>query len=150
MGYILHLKGMLFNNSTDVLSFFLNVKQKLICTMYEVKNLCGFLKKITIVLTVRHADTKKSKRKYTKKTYSKSLHLIVQLHLAGLNGLVGASLISKGLVGISQLLLHQPPSTVSLLQHSASLLQSILVGMGFAISSNKIVMSNFLGLLNIL
>merc|ERR1719300_1826683 len=78
------------------------------------------------------------------------LHLRVQLHLAALDGLVGASLVSQGLIGVSKLLLNHPSGTVSLFQESAGLLQSILVSIGLAVSSNEVVMSNLLGSLGIL
>merc|ERR1719336_818749 len=68
------------------------------------------------------------------------LDLRLQLHLCSLDGLVGAL----------ELLLHHTASTVSLLQESAGLLKSILVGVGLALSIDQFVMSNLLDSLLIL
>merc|ERR1719186_580810 len=77
----------------------------------------------------------------------KCLHLLFQLMLASRNGLVEASLFSKSLVGIGELLFHHATITVRLLQKSASFFKSILVGMSLSVSSNEMVMGNFLGTL---
>merc|ERR1719512_419608 len=78
-----------------------------------------------------------------------SVHFTIKLHLGTLDGLIGASLISKSLIGVSKFLFNHASSTVRLLKHGASLLKSILVGMSLSISCNKIVMSNILGTLSI-
>merc|ERR1712079_202491 len=78
------------------------------------------------------------------------LDLGLQLHLCSLDGLVGAGLVGQGLVGVLQLLLHHAAGTVSLLQKSAGLLESVLVGVGSALSIDQFVMSNLLGSLLIL
>merc|ERR1719201_1829958 len=66
-------------------------------------------------------------------------HLGLDLHLGGLDGLVLASLVAEGLVGVSKLLLHHASGTVCLLQQSAGLLQSILVGVALAVSDDQSV-----------
>merc|ERR1719322_2209234 len=62
------------------------------------------------------------------------LDLRLQLHLGSLDGLVGAGLVGQGLVCVLQLLLHHTAGAVSLLQESAGLLKSVLVGVGLALS----------------
>merc|ERR1719273_1348721 len=61
-----------------------------------------------------------------------SVHFTIKLHLGTLDGLVGASLISKSLIGVSKFLFNHASSTVRLLKHGASLLKSILVGMSLS------------------
>merc|ERR1719389_195158 len=78
------------------------------------------------------------------------LDLRLELHLGALDGLVGAGLVRQRLVSVLQLLLHHAAGAVSLLQESAGLLQSILVGVGLALSIDQFVMSNLLGSLLIL
>merc|ERR1719201_3078089 len=72
-------------------------------------------------------------------------HLGLDLHLGGLDGLVLASLVAEGLVGVSQLLLHHASGTVCLLQQSAGLLQSILVGVALAVGDDQSVVGLLLG-----
>merc|ERR1719323_2517397 len=66
------------------------------------------------------------------------LDLGLQLHLGSLDGLVGAGLVGQGLVGVLQLLLHHAAGAVSLLQ-------SVLVGVGLALSIDELVMGHLLG-----
>merc|ERR1719367_493527 len=72
-------------------------------------------------------------------------HLGLDLHLGGLDCLVLASLVAECLVGVSKLLLHHASGTVSLLQQSAGLLQSILVGVALAVGNDESVVSLLLG-----
>merc|ERR1712061_694140 len=72
-------------------------------------------------------------------------HLGLDLHLGGLNGLVLASLVAESLIGVSKLLLDHASGTVSLLQQSAGLLQSILVGVALAVGDDESVVSLLLG-----
>merc|ERR1719187_1953021 len=72
-------------------------------------------------------------------------HLLLTLHLGSADGLVGASLVAQAFIRISELLLHHPAVTVGLLQESASLLQGVLVGIGPAVSRDKVVSGNSLG-----
>merc|ERR1719336_96931 len=78
------------------------------------------------------------------------LDLRLQLHLGSLDGLVGAGLVRQRLVGVLELLLHHTAGTVSLLQESAGLLKSVLVGVCSALSIDQFVMSTLLGSLLIL
>merc|ERR1719195_406789 len=77
-------------------------------------------------------------------------HLGLQLHLGALDGLVGAGGVGQRLVGVGQLLLHHAAGAVSLLQQSPGLLQSVLVGVGLALSVDQLVVSNLLGPLLVL
>merc|ERR1719389_1416289 len=63
-----------------------------------------------------------------------SLHLGLQLHLGALDGLVGAGGVGQRFVGVCQFLLHHAAGPVGLLQQSPRLLQSVLVGVGLALS----------------
>merc|ERR1719458_533098 len=72
-------------------------------------------------------------------------HLRLDLHLGSLDGLVLASLVAEGLVGVSKLLLNHTSGTVSLLQQSAGLLQSVLVGVALAVGNDESVVGLLLG-----
>merc|ERR1719323_741758 len=78
------------------------------------------------------------------------LDLRLELHLGALDGLVGAGLVGQRLVGVLQLLLHHATGAVSLLQESAGLLQSVLVGVGLPLSIDELVMGDLLGSLLVL
>merc|ERR1719346_68183 len=73
------------------------------------------------------------------------LDLGLQLHLGSLDGLVGAGLVGQGLIGVLQLLLDHAAGAVSLLQQGAGLLQSVLVGVGLALSVDELVVGHLLG-----
>merc|ERR1719361_1799289 len=72
-------------------------------------------------------------------------HLRLNLHLGGLDSLVLASLVAQSLVGVSKFLLDHTSGTVGLLQQSAGLLQSILVGVALAVGNDESIMSLLLG-----
>merc|ERR1719411_422901 len=79
------------------------------------------------------------------KVAGESGHLRLNLHLGGLDSLVLASLVAQSLVGVSKLLLDHTSGTVGLLQQSAGLLQSILVGVALAVGNDESIMSLLLG-----
>merc|ERR1719361_2598531 len=68
---------------------------------------------------------------------TKGLHLLVQLPLGALDGLVSAGLVAQSLVGVAELLLDDTAGSVGLLQEGAGLLQRVLVAVGLAVSSDE-------------
>merc|ERR1719464_2488971 len=73
------------------------------------------------------------------------LDLRLELHLGSLDSLVGAGLVGQRLVGVLKLLLDHAAGAVSLLQESAGLLKSVLVGVGLPLGVDELVVGKLLG-----
>merc|ERR1719278_225460 len=73
------------------------------------------------------------------------VHFNLALGLGSIDGLVGAGLLGQSLVGVGQLLLNHPPVPVRLLQKSAGLLKSVLVGIDSPVSGDESILGGGLG-----
>merc|ERR1719400_828428 len=71
-------------------------------------------------------------------------HFGLKLHLRSLDGLVGAGLLRKSLVGVGKLPLHHSSSAVCLFKQGACFLKGVLVGVSLAVSVDQSIMCTVL------